>query len=681
MVDRKSFGVRLRELRTEARLTLSKLADSCNIDFTYLSKIESSALPPPSEKVILQLATALNADKDELLILAGKIPSDIAEMLKSREALELLRSGRFKKTGGQISQSFGQRVRELRQQLGLTLKELEARVNVNYTYLSKIENGILPPPSEKVVIQLAEALDTDREELLLLAGILPPDIIEKLKDPKFLKTLRSRINESSKRKAEKPRFSLPGIFVPNMKAPVSVLSFKPLYRVALPILLVIAIAASLWYASPTQALEIDFSTPASGTLGSTYTFTTTVTINQNDLIPIQNINLEIYNVGDPTKKATLANLPLTNSALQSHAITEGASSGSARVSATVTGGWTSGYGYGSGYAYWINQGYSFGSGYGYGYGGGITSITYTVQWTSPAGWPAGNYQIDTKLTASGPSLTQTFTKSSNTFALYAGGGGGGGGGGLPAGVTYLSDSISPSGKLLKDVVARSADKQVTLTISKGTIAKNSKGAPLSWISIQPAGAPTGASTINVLGQIYSIGPDGATFEPPITLTFNFNPDDVPEGEVPAIHYWDPDANDGEGAWVEIPGAVVDMENGTITVEINHFTPFAVLSVAAPTPPTTTPPTTTPPTTTPPTTPPTTTPPTTPPTTTPPTTTPPTTPPTTTPPTTPPTTTPPTTTPPTTGGAINWWLIGGIIAAVVIIGVITAIMIIRYRRQH
>ena len=646
MEDRKGFGARLRELRTEAGLTLTKLAGRCNIDFTYLSKIESSALPPPSEKVILQLAAALNADKDELLILAGKIPADIAEILKSREALELLRSGRFKKTGGQISQSFGQRLRDLRQKLGLTLKELEARANVNYTYLSKIENGILPPPSEKVVIQLAEALNVEREELLLLAGILPPDIIEKLKDPKFLKTLRSRINDNSKRKAEKPGFSLLGIPVPSIKAPVSVLSFKPLYRVALPVLLVIAIAASLWYASPTQALEIGFSTPASGTLGGTYTFTTTVTINQNDLIPIQSINLEIYNVGDPTKKATLANLPLTNSTLQSHPITEGASSGSAMVSASVTSGWTSGYGYGSGYAYWINQGYSFGYSYGYGYGGGLTAITYTIQWTSPASWPAGNYQIDAKITASGPSLTKTFTGSDN-FTLVAGGGGGGG---APIGVTFISDSINPAGELTRDVVAKSIDKQVTLTISKGTIAKKALGAPLSWILIQPIDAPTGASTINVLGQIYNIGPDGATFEPPITLTFNFNPNDVPEGRVPAIHRWDPNANDGEGAWVEIPGSVVDMENGTVSVEIDHFTPYAVLHVAAPTPPTTTPPTTTPPTTAPPTT-------------------------------APPTTAPPTTTPPMTDGAVNWGLIAGIIVAVIIIGTITAIMIIRYRRKY
>ena len=88
----KEFGVRLRELRKQAGLTQRELADRVNVDFSYLSKIESGAVPPPSEKVILQLVEALNADKDELTILAGKIPPDIAQILKNPETLQHLRS-------------------------------------------------------------------------------------------------------------------------------------------------------------------------------------------------------------------------------------------------------------------------------------------------------------------------------------------------------------------------------------------------------------------------------------------------------------------------------------------------------------------------------------------------------------------------------------------------------------
>ena len=91
MEEAQEFGARLKELRAQARLTQRELAEEIGIDFTYLSKIENGVIPPPSEKVILQLAEALHADKDELLILAGKIPSDIVEILRDRETLQLLR--------------------------------------------------------------------------------------------------------------------------------------------------------------------------------------------------------------------------------------------------------------------------------------------------------------------------------------------------------------------------------------------------------------------------------------------------------------------------------------------------------------------------------------------------------------------------------------------------------------
>ena len=103
----KKFGPRLRELRIQAGMTQRELAGRVNVDFTYLSKIENGALPPPSEKVILQLAEVLNTDKDDLITLAGKIPSDIAGMLKDRETLKLLRSNRMQKKAGASAKKEG----------------------------------------------------------------------------------------------------------------------------------------------------------------------------------------------------------------------------------------------------------------------------------------------------------------------------------------------------------------------------------------------------------------------------------------------------------------------------------------------------------------------------------------------------------------------------------------------
>jgi transcriptional regulator with XRE-family HTH domain len=75
--------------------------------------------------------------------------------------------------------NFGQRVRQLRQAKGMTLRALAPQVGVGFTYLSKVETGKLDYgnfPSEALIRKLAEALDADLDELLVLAMIVPDRI-------------------------------------------------------------------------------------------------------------------------------------------------------------------------------------------------------------------------------------------------------------------------------------------------------------------------------------------------------------------------------------------------------------------------------------------------------------------------------------------------------------------------
>ncbi len=54
---------------------------------------------------------------------------------------------------------------------------------------------------------------------------------------------------------------------------------KSLPKIAIAIVLVMSIAISMWFATPTKALDMTFpSLPTSGTLGSTYSFQVTVDI-------------------------------------------------------------------------------------------------------------------------------------------------------------------------------------------------------------------------------------------------------------------------------------------------------------------------------------------------------------------------------------------------------------------
>src|SRR5690349_13755448 len=74
---------------------------------------------------------------------------------------------------------FGQKVRELRQAKGLSLRALAPQVGVGYAYLSKVETGRLDfgdYPSEALIHKLADVLGGDGDELLLLAQKIPESI-------------------------------------------------------------------------------------------------------------------------------------------------------------------------------------------------------------------------------------------------------------------------------------------------------------------------------------------------------------------------------------------------------------------------------------------------------------------------------------------------------------------------
>ena len=115
---------------------------------------------------------------------------------------------------------FGERVRELRQKRNLTQRDLGALVDVEFSYISKIENGKLDfgdYPSERLIERLAEALSVDADELLLLAEKIPPQIRQRVMDrpdafrkfaeldDKALDELVEQVDENSRKKGKKPK--------------------------------------------------------------------------------------------------------------------------------------------------------------------------------------------------------------------------------------------------------------------------------------------------------------------------------------------------------------------------------------------------------------------------------------------------------------------------------------------
>lgn len=74
---------------------------------------------------------------------------------------------------------FGEKIRELRKAKNLSQRGLGEMVGVSFTYISKVENEKLDfgdYPSEELIRKLAKALDTDEDELFLLAKKIPDQI-------------------------------------------------------------------------------------------------------------------------------------------------------------------------------------------------------------------------------------------------------------------------------------------------------------------------------------------------------------------------------------------------------------------------------------------------------------------------------------------------------------------------
>jgi len=163
------------------------------------------------------------------------------------------------------------------------------------------------------------------------------------------------------------------------------------------------------------------------------------------------------------------------------------------------------------------------------------------------------------------------------------------GGAPPAGPTTVEASlfggtvefsIDSEGVIQETIEATSEDGNLTITIPEDTIALDKDGDPLDSLETavdeSPPSPPEGA---NIIGLAYDFGPDGATFDPPITLEYTYDPAEIPEGvaeEDLVIAYYDED----DGEWVECE-CTCDPETHCITACVCHFTIFATIAPAPP----------------------------------------------------------------------------------------------------
>ena len=101
---RESFGALVRREREAKGLGLREMAKLIGVSPTYLSKVERDEFPPPAEDKVKAIAKLIDYDRDELLALAGRVASDLTEIIRQRprEMADLLRTAKGLSPDGMV---------------------------------------------------------------------------------------------------------------------------------------------------------------------------------------------------------------------------------------------------------------------------------------------------------------------------------------------------------------------------------------------------------------------------------------------------------------------------------------------------------------------------------------------------------------------------------------------------
>ena len=136
--------------------------------------------------------------------------------------------------------------------------------------------------------------------------------------------------------------------------------------------------------------------------------------------------------------------------------------------------------------------------------------------------------------------------------------------------------LNDEGTVEVEVTITSEDSVSTIVIPEGTTPINDQGEPQDEsITCQPSDIPEDAPPADNVIAVYDYGPDGTTFDQPVTITMSYDPAEIPEGvaeEDLIIAFFD----ESTGEWVPLDDIVVDTENNTISGTVTHFTIFGIL---------------------------------------------------------------------------------------------------------
>ena len=139
--------------------------------------------------------------------------------------------------------------------------------------------------------------------------------------------------------------------------------------------------------------------------------------------------------------------------------------------------------------------------------------------------------------------------------------------------------VNSQGRLKLEVEVSSADGKIGLSLDKGTTVLDQDGEPPHIIHavIDPSPPPAPGNAY-VVSSVYSLGPQGATFDPPLLLTLSYDPEKLPEGVREKDLYF---ASHNGTEWCKLPYKRVDTNVHSVTTQVYHFTTLAILGPKEP----------------------------------------------------------------------------------------------------
>ena len=91
-----TFGAVVRREREAKEIGLREMAKMIGVSPTYLSKVERDEFSPPAEDRVKAIAKIIECDADELLARAGRVSSDLSDIIKQHPVVlaDLLRTAK-----------------------------------------------------------------------------------------------------------------------------------------------------------------------------------------------------------------------------------------------------------------------------------------------------------------------------------------------------------------------------------------------------------------------------------------------------------------------------------------------------------------------------------------------------------------------------------------------------------